>query len=127
MAPHAEGANGQVNGFSSAASGPKNLFTVESPNVIYTENEIKSKYTYHTTSVTDSGNGKYVAKPNETVYNFKVDRKVGKIGMMLVGWGGNNGTLSPLASLQTGVAWYGRPVKAHVVLITMGRLSWHRP
>ncbi|KAL9585986.1 MAG: hypothetical protein Q9212_001205 [Teloschistes hypoglaucus] len=92
MAPHAEGVNGEVNGFDSSTKESKDLFTVESPNVVYTENEIKSKYSYHTTSVTDAGNGKYVAQPKETIYNFKVDRKVGKVGMMLVGWGGNNGT-----------------------------------
>ncbi|KAI2289586.1 Myo-inositol-1-phosphate synthase [Ophidiomyces ophidiicola] len=89
MAPHADiAANGAVNG-----SAPRSdLFKVESPNVVYTDNEIKSKYVYRTTAVTRTGDGKYVATPKETVYDFKVDRNVGKIGMMLVGWGGNNGT-----------------------------------
>lgn len=36
--------------------------------------------------------GKFVATPKETVYDFKVERKVPKTGMMLVGLGGNNGT-----------------------------------
>lgn len=92
MAPHAQGINGHANGFDSKASEHKDLFTVESPNVVYTDNEIKSKYSYHTTSVSDAEDGKYIVKPKETVYDFKVDRKVGKVGMMLVGWGGNNGT-----------------------------------
>ncbi|KAL8872774.1 MAG: hypothetical protein Q9174_001650 [Haloplaca sp. 1 TL-2023] len=110
MAPHAEGANGQVNGFDSTPKEHKDLFTVDSPNVFYTENEIKSKYTYHTTSVTDSGNGKYVAKPKETVYDFKVDRKVGKVGMMLVGWGGNNGTTvtAGIIANRRGLVWETR-------------------
>lgn len=110
MAPHAEvdvvAANG--NGLSNdapavtvapaAASGssvltpPKDLFTVDSPNVEYTETEIRSKYVYRTTMVTKNDAGKYVAKPTETVYDFKVDRKIPKLGVMLVGWGGNNGT-----------------------------------
>merc|ERR1712000_563176 len=30
--------------------------------------------------------------PLETAYDFKTERKVPKTGMMLVGWGGNNGT-----------------------------------
>ncbi|KAL8995963.1 MAG: hypothetical protein Q9169_004410 [Polycauliona sp. 2 TL-2023] len=107
MAPHAEGANGQSNGFSSTAGEHKDMFTVDSPNVTYTDNEIKSKYSYYTTSVTDAGNGKYVAKPKETVYDFKVDRKVGKVGMMLVGLGGNNGTTvtAGIIANRRGLVW----------------------
>ncbi|KAL8759105.1 MAG: hypothetical protein Q9199_000987 [Rusavskia elegans] len=107
MAPHAEGPNGQINGFSSTAAEHKDMFTVDSPNVTYTENEIKSKFSYYTTSVTDSGDGKYVAKPKETVYDFKVDRKVGKVGMMLVGWGGNNGTTvtAGIIANRRGLVW----------------------
>ncbi|KAL8659945.1 MAG: hypothetical protein Q9226_000167 [Calogaya cf. arnoldii] len=107
MAPHAEGPNDHTNGFSSTAGGHKDIFTVDSPNVTYTEKEIKSKYSYYTTSVTDSGDGKYVAKPKETVYDFKVDRKVGKVGMMLVGWGGNNGTTvtAGIIANRRGLVW----------------------
>ncbi|KAL8660275.1 MAG: hypothetical protein Q9202_006710 [Teloschistes flavicans] len=110
MAPHAEGVNGEVNGFNSSTKESKELFTVESPNVVYTENEITSKYSYHTTSVTDAGNGKYVAKPKETIYSFKVDRKVGKVGMMLVGWGGNNGTTvtAGIIANRRGLVWETR-------------------
>ncbi|KAL8905913.1 MAG: hypothetical protein Q9207_002350 [Kuettlingeria erythrocarpa] len=107
MAPHAEGVNGQANGFGSTARQHKDMFTVESPNVVYTDSEIKSKYSYYTTSVTDAGNGKYVAKPKETVYDFKVERKVGKVGMMLVGWGGNNGTTvtAGIIANRRGLVW----------------------
>ena len=94
MAPHAEGPNGYTNGTGQTTiqSENKPLFTVNSPNVNYSDEDIKSKYTYHTTSVAKGEDGSYVATPKETVYDFKVDRKVGKVGMMLVGWGGNNGT-----------------------------------
>ncbi|KAL8761699.1 MAG: hypothetical protein Q9184_002203 [Pyrenodesmia sp. 2 TL-2023] len=107
MAPHAEVTNGQANGFNSTAIEHKGMFTVESPNVAYTDSEIKSKYSYYTTSVTDAGNGKYVAKPKETVYDFKVQRKVGKVGMMLVGWGGNNGTTvtAGIIANRRGLVW----------------------
>lgn len=97
MAPHAEineFANG--NGYSNGTAN-KELFTVNSPNVVYTDNEINTKYTYRTTSVTKSESGKYIATPKETLYDFKVDRKVPKTGVMLVGWGGNNGTLFDLS------------------------------
>lgn len=96
MAPHAEEINGSLNGAGysngSATTVAQDIFTVNSPNVTYTDAEIKSKYTYRTTQVEVNGDGKYVATPNETLYDFKVDRKVPKVGMMLVGWGGNNGT-----------------------------------
>lgn len=94
MAPHAEGPTERGNGPVSIPTtvGKHDLFTVDSPNVVYSEDHIKSKYAYHTTSVIEVSDGKYVAIPKETVYEFKVDRKVGKVGVMLVGWGGNNGT-----------------------------------
>ena len=101
MAPHAETPNGLANGVglndhheNTHASEHRNddLFTVQSPNVTYTPDEIRSKYTYRTTSVSQDAAGKLVASPKETPYSFKVDRKIPKVGVMLVGWGGNNGT-----------------------------------
>ncbi|KAI1760442.1 myo-inositol-1-phosphate synthase [Hypoxylon sp. FL1150] len=115
MAPHADlsSANGDGHSSSSggnAASGGGDLFAVSSPNVVYTDNEILSKYTYRTTSVTKNGAGKYVATPKETVYDFKVDRKVPKVGMMLVGWGGNNGTTvtAGIIANRRGLVWETR-------------------
>lgn len=109
MAPHAEGTNGYTNGVSHAfmTSEKRDLFTVDSPNVVYTDDEIKSKYIYRTTSVSQAGNGKYVAAPKETVYDFKVERKVGKVGTMLVGWGGNNGTTvtAGIIANKRGLTW----------------------
>ncbi|KAL7942180.1 inositol-3-phosphate synthase [Trichoderma barbatum] len=98
MAPHAEVSTGSSNGNGysnrqTASSGAaRSTFVVNSPNVNYTDSEIRSKYTYRTTSVETDANGNFVATPKETLYDFKVDRKVPKVGMMLVGWGGNNGT-----------------------------------
>ncbi|KAK4076212.1 inositol-3-phosphate synthase [Trichoderma camerunense] len=98
MAPHAEVSTGSSNGngyahrqTASTGAAPS-TFVVNSPNVNYTDSEIRSKYTYRTTSVETDANGNFVATPKETLYDFKVDRKVPKVGMMLVGWGGNNGT-----------------------------------
>ncbi|KAK1246777.1 hypothetical protein MKX08_000579 [Trichoderma sp. CBMAI-0020] len=98
MAPHAEDStgssngNGYANGHTASTGAVQSTFVVNSPNVNYTESEIRSKYTYRTTSVETDANGNFVATPKETLYDFKVDRKVPKVGMMLVGWGGNNGT-----------------------------------
>ena len=109
MAPHATFANGDSN---VASYGPddaqkKQPFTVNSPDVVYTDNEIKTKYTYRTTDVSSGSDGTYVATPKETVYDFKVERKVGKVGMMLVGWGGNNGTTvtAGIIANRRGLTW----------------------
>ncbi|KAI0388954.1 myo-inositol-phosphate synthase [Xylariaceae sp. FL0594] len=115
MAPHAEvdshaayGNGQQQNG--SAAAAREDTFVVHSPNVTYTENEIRSKYTYRTTSVVKGEDGKYVATPKETVYDFKVDRKIPKTGVMLVGWGGNNGTTvtAGIIANRRGLVWETR-------------------
>lgn len=89
MAPHANDEPGLVQRDGLQGVGDKNpLFTVNSPNVTYTDDEIRSKYKYRTTAVTKNSSGQYTATPKEVLYDFKVDRKVGKVGMMLVGWGG---------------------------------------
>jgi myo-inositol-1-phosphate synthase len=126
MAPHAEAEMGPglVNGggppnrtaaaTAAASSSPSqavgDLFTVDSPNVVYTDSEIRSRYTYHTTSVAHAEDGKYVASPRETVYDFKVERKVPRLGVMLVGWGGNNGSTvtAGIIANRRGLAWETR-------------------
>jgi myo-inositol-1-phosphate synthase len=108
MAPHANGyANGSSNGYGALTPANPELFTVNSPNVVYTDSTINSKYTYRTTSVTQTAEGKYVATPKETIYDFKVERHVPKTGMMLVGWGGNNGTTVTAGILanRRGLVW----------------------
>ncbi|OJD16351.1 hypothetical protein AJ78_03485 [Emergomyces pasteurianus Ep9510] len=112
MAPHAEeNAKGALNG--SVLTSTPSLFTVASPNVVYTEDEIKTRYVYHTTAVTRTADGKYVAAPKESAYDFKVGRKVGKVGMMLVGWGGNNGTTvtAGIIANRRGLVWDTREGK----------------
>ncbi|KAK1828328.1 myo-inositol-1-phosphate synthase [Podospora conica] len=112
MAPHAENDMASVNGgghsngsHGSAAARP--LFTVSSPNVEYTDAEIRSKYTYRTTLVDRAEDGKYVAVPKETLYDFKVDRKIPKLGVMLVGLGGNNGSTvtAGIIANRRGLKW----------------------
>jgi len=96
MAPHAEADLGSVNGDGRTANGVSKptgtVFKVNTPNVQYTDSEIRSKYVYHTSEVTENDDGTLSVSAKETLYNFKVDRKVPKVGMMLVGWGGNNGS-----------------------------------
>ena len=115
MAPHAEEPHGYTNGTSASSQGrpTRDLFTVNSPNVVYTDGEILSKYTYRTTSVAKTEEGKYVATPKETVYDFKVKRNVGKVGMMLIGWGGNNGSTvtAGIIANRRGLVWDTREGK----------------
>ncbi|GAP84674.1 putative myo-inositol-1-phosphate synthase [Rosellinia necatrix] len=118
MAPHAELGTGTAYGNGHALNGPsasasaskEDVFMVDSPNVTYTDSEIRSKYTYRTTSVARGADGKYVATPKETLYNFKVDRKIPKTGVMLVGWGGNNGTTvtAGIIANRQGLVWETR-------------------
>jgi myo-inositol-1-phosphate synthase len=114
MAPHA---NGDSNGFAIVAQPPvandRELFVVQSPNVFYTEDSIKSTYTYRTTKVSKGAGDKYVAQPCETKYDFRVERKVGKTGLMLVGWGGNNGSTvtAGIIANRRGLTWESREGK----------------
>lgn len=116
MAPHAEGAvgsgngarNGSSNGNGSSRGSASEAFVVDSPNVTYSDDAILSRYTYRTTSVTkDATSGRLVAKPQETQYEFRTERHVPRTGVMLVGWGGNNGTTvtAGLLANKRGLVW----------------------
>jgi len=82
------------------------MFKVESPSVVYTENEIVSNVDYSTTDV-KIVDGQIVAVPKKTQYTFRTARRVPKVGVMLVGWGGNNGTTVSGAILanKLGLTW----------------------
>ncbi len=113
MAPHAEvdsgsfNGDGPLNGSSSRAVPAGSLFTVNSPNVVYTDSAIESKYTYRTTKVQAGPDGRYTATPTETLYDFKTDSRVPKTGVMLVGWGGNNGSTvtAGIIANRRGLVW----------------------
>lgn len=72
---------------------------VNSANVTYSKDFIEAQYDYQTTSVTRDKHGAYLATPTTTRYTFKTDRRVPKLGVMLVGWGGNNGSTVTAAVL----------------------------
>ncbi|RUS77491.1 hypothetical protein EGW08_014738 [Elysia chlorotica] len=85
----------------------RETITVQSPNVTYTEQFIESKYEYQTTEVKEEC-GKYLVTPKTESYVFRTARRVPRLGVMLVGWGGNNGTTVTAA-----------------VLANRNKLSWH--
>ncbi|KAF2137514.1 uncharacterized protein K452DRAFT_321751 [Aplosporella prunicola CBS 121167] len=115
MAPHADQDVGQARGGAGdgRSRSQEELFLVDSPNVEYTDTEIKSKYTYRTTSIARNADGRMVATPRATEYDFKVERKVPRVGMMLVGWGGNNGTTvtAGIIANRRGLEWETREGK----------------
>lgn len=80
-----------------SASAP--LLKVNSPNVKYTKEHILSKYSYQTTLVSKQPDGSMAVNPVETVYEFKTDINVPRTGLMMVGWGGNNGSTLTAAIL----------------------------
>ncbi|PIN26746.1 Myo-inositol-1-phosphate synthase [Handroanthus impetiginosus] len=85
-------------------------FKVDSPNVKYTDGEIHSVYNYETTDlVHENRNGTYqwIVKPKTVKYEFKTDAHVPKLGVMLVGWGGNNGSTltAGVIANREGISW----------------------
>uniref|UniRef100_UPI0037E987E4 inositol-3-phosphate synthase 1-A-like n=1 Tax=Semicossyphus pulcher TaxID=241346 RepID=UPI0037E987E4 len=79
---------------------------INSPNVRYTDTHIVSQYSYQTTSVHTEGN-KVTVTPRTTEMTFRTERRVPRLGVMLVGWGGNNGTTVTAAVLanKQGLTW----------------------
>jgi len=64
---------------------------VESPNTRYEQDYIYADYLYGKSHITLNGDNVTI-NPVHYKYTFRTTRKVPKLGMMLVGLGGNNGT-----------------------------------
>uniref|UniRef100_A0A452GS21 inositol-3-phosphate synthase n=1 Tax=Gopherus agassizii TaxID=38772 RepID=A0A452GS21_9SAUR len=81
-------------------------FLVESPDVTYSKDYIEAKYTYSTVHVSRE-DGVTKVKPQSTKFTFRTERQVPRLGVMLVGWGGNNGTTVTAAVLanRLGLSW----------------------
>jgi len=84
-----------------------NSYSVDSPNVQYTDDEIVSHYTYQTTSAAVDEEGHVTVRPQESKFVFKTERKVPKLGVMLVGLAGNNGTtvVAGVIANREGISW----------------------
>ncbi|KAK1201801.1 INO1A synthase, partial [Pygoscelis papua] len=81
-------------------------FLVESPDITYSKDFIEAKYTYSTVHVCKE-NGVTKVRPCSTRFTFRTGRQVPRLGVMLVGWGGNNGTTVTAAVLanKLGLSW----------------------
>lgn len=77
-------------------------FTVNSKHVTYTDDEIVTDYTYHTTRVEGT-----TVTPLEEKYTIKTGRKVPKVGVMIIGLGGNNGSTLVASQIanQKNITW----------------------
>lgn len=93
---------------------------VNAPNVTYTDDTITADYVYHT-SEAKMEEGKVVITPQDEKYVFKTDRRIPKVGMMLIGWGGNNGTTVTLVFWLTSTISRGIRRRAYNTLTTMVR------
>nr|XP_003706882.1 PREDICTED: inositol-3-phosphate synthase 1-B isoform X1 [Megachile rotundata]XP_012149183.1 PREDICTED: inositol-3-phosphate synthase 1-B isoform X1 [Megachile rotundata] len=120
---------------------------VESPKVKYTEDYIEAQYEYQTTNVKEDDGIKYTVTPVTTNLLIRTQVRVPKLGVMLVGWGGNNGTTITAALLanklnlswetKNGIQkanWYGSLVQASTVKLGKGNkedvyvpMSWMLP
>jgi myo-inositol-1-phosphate synthase len=80
----------------------KDAFTVNSPNVTYSADTITSKYSYNVTKV--EGN---IATPVSEKFTFQTSRKIPKVGVMIVGLGGNNGStfVASVLANKLGMTW----------------------
>jgi len=81
-------------------------FKVNSANVQYGKDEIVSEYVYSRNEITQEGNAT-VVKPSSYKYSFKTNTKVPKMGLMLVGIAGNNGTtvVGTCLANKLGLTW----------------------
>lgn len=78
----------------STAATARGIVTVNNENVKYTDDEIQTRYRYDrvTVEADKDGSGNVAASIINRFYRFKTKRRARKLGLMQVGWGGNNGT-----------------------------------
>ena len=84
-------------------------FTVEGPNVQRDGDALTARFTYESTRLErDPASGGFTVTPTAEGYTFRTDTRVPKLGVMLVGWGGNNGTTVTAGILanRKGMTWH---------------------
>lgn len=86
------------------------LLTVRSPNVRVEDGFIRSRFRYVTVKAVLDEEENVMAIPRERVYRFKTRFRPRKLGLLQVGWGGNNGSTVTAAVVanQQGISWETR-------------------
>lgn len=84
-------------------------YFVESDRVQYNEktNSILASYDYQTSAVERQSDGRLKVTPVNHSLTFKTDSRVPRVGCMLIGWGGNNGSTITACVLanKLGLSW----------------------
>ncbi|MBW0468764.1 hypothetical protein O181_008479 [Austropuccinia psidii MF-1] len=93
-----------------AARRPLNSVVVESDQTRYTDSHIYGTSIHESALVKRDLDGNYVVKPAKQSIQFKTKRAVPQTGLMLVGWGGNNGTTLTATVLANkhNISWHTR-------------------
>lgn len=81
-------------------------FKVNAPHVQENDENIVSEYTYNFTEVNNLGDVPTFT-PKSKNYIFKTEKKVPKLGLMMIGLGGNNGTTitAGIIANREGITW----------------------
>lgn len=89
---------------------PVDSVNVKSEHTNYSDSHIYSTYEHQNAHITRTADGKYEVTPMKETIEFKTERKVPKTGLMLVGWGGNNGTTLTATWLANkhNISWHTR-------------------
>eukprot|EP01084_Bolivina_argentea_P004793 9076_1 len=83
-------------------------YSVKSKNVDLGKEFITSNYLYRSTKIhKDDTTGETIVEPIDRYYMFKTDRRIPKLGVLLVGIGGNNGTtvLGGILANKYNITW----------------------
>ena len=82
---------------------------MESDRVTYDEKAgtLLADYDYNTASVQPTSSGKLRVRPTTKRLTFKTECKLPRLGCMMVGWGGNNGSTVTAAILanKLNISW----------------------
>jgi myo-inositol-1-phosphate synthase len=82
-------------------------YSINSENVVSTTDYIESIYSYTRSSILGT-DGYYRITPKTEDYTFRTSKQLPKLGLMLVGLGGNNGTTvyGGITANKFGLSWY---------------------
>lgn len=86
------------------------VIKINSSNTKYVENELISNYDYQSVIAEKDEEGNVTLTPKTQNFTFKTDLKVPKVGVLLVGFGGNNGTtmLGGIHANKLKKEWYSK-------------------
>ncbi|KAI0046456.1 Myo-inositol-1-phosphate synthase [Auriscalpium vulgare] len=93
-----------------SARRPTDAITVESVNTTYSEEYITAQFQNRGADVVVQEGDRFLIKPTIKPFEFRTKRKVPKTGLMMVGWGGNNGTTltATIVANKHNISWHNK-------------------